>query len=1617
MENIESKVTSTGNNDRFIKLIDGTDYYWDNDKEEMIININGLTKNHSDIICSNDGDSCVIKRVWFKDKEIDANTLWCSKSKKSLATIVENEFSWWDAKNNEYRITKSYEDGIVNCYIEKYSDGTQIESDITRVAIGIVHKTDKDKIIEESFLNSEIDDDIRQAYLNLETEEEKKTFIENWFKLKTSASVVDTVKVEEDRIIKASDIDTDVAVGIMRATSGDTNDSSNTEENFKKLRDKLKKQVQNEYIVKRGRTSNGQLDRLLTIKEMKEIDEQVNRLIENDKKLQVSADMSKINGVYDAINNKNLDSQIAYEVKKETYCNNFGYTPESFDAYMNEIFRLQGEKLDKGEYAKPISTIGGDGFEETTTIASMLDNADVEREARAKLVRVEGWDELEEDQKPILYRSKLLLAVIEEDKREMDPAVLKKLREEDPNGMRLYDLMNDTIYSVERWQKVRQKRKGDKSDVVHHKRSVAAKTDVEKFMEERKAARDEKKASGELINKTKASDQLTTNGAKRKDAVNDAPPKNIDDIYNDIMDDTFEIIGDDLNDTRISGNTGGRESGQFGSSVIRPGLDTIHGETSSSSEDVATQSGNNESGWNERGAIDGNKSRDNESAQNGNRESGKTRSGAHVEYEVLLDDYNDIEIIEIGDESNGEYERSGNTDTTRIDGDVISSDNRNIQEYSGESNRIGVNQTEHNVDERYNVRGTDQDSMAGDWNGVVGSNESYNNSGTGTIEVIEYDRPNTVRDSGSSDSETQHGDRSSEIQGDIDYEEPESQEEIIEVISPENRISEESIDTIGRRVYSENTTVLSNIKINEVNENEFRENNRYNITSNNDNTSSDDTDTDTSSDYIRSKRGNTNIQSEEVSKEINIKQNSERQSSEQLPSGNREIKMAERTEIKMLNITNDGNIILTNGKIVTPEEFKQMKEEGSLTVEEMLQDDEPKEVTPNRVRITDDNLVNMFKLITTKKAIWNQKDDMAIISIENDSTEYVYEPVSSFINKYTEFAINNATVSTTPAPKIKDVEVIKENVDVIKEKVHKNQKIKDKLEEYKKAKEANTTVESLEVEEDTVKVIDITADDDAVVVNYDDDKFKEYDRPLEAKVVKLPDNYFLNRHHDLNGKLDSISGVTVTEGNIELLRRNINSYIKVKDFRDSATYSRDIYLPNSNYVVKVRRLKNRNDLTWMFQFLEGIKDAKLADDIARPDILHTVFKQLDFPFDTPVSEDDFLKNLHQTDVTILMAMFALVNLPEDKDGRVIIPNISKFNCKKCGKSAFLKQPMSIDIKEEFFAIYPESLWQENYLTYRQTKYESITKAYRASKVGARYKLTDSTSDEPFKTDIIISRPTVYKSNMVENFRLDVVYQLRLEELTGMLTRPAVEGNVPDEVLKAIDYMSDRTFSEVRNRVLVLDDIDLSKDPEEIPESSRDQYKEFQEESRIIQFVMSEIQNTDTKLANVFNSCQYIDAILFVDKETSKPVHIIDHSNLYDMIDSIQYLSDATVNAMNKKIEELRNGYNGISTNIVFTPEEFKGKFRWDDVYQVINGKVMSEKEFLQHIQQEGGYSDSDMKEVAELRQKYKANLEEGKCVCGNDESWVLNWTDLLFFSTAKTLGKTISIEPDRSYLL
>ena len=1533
MENIESKVTATGNNDRFIKLIDGTDYYWDNDREEMVINTTGLTKNHSDIICSNDGDSCVIKRVWFKDKEIDANTLWCSKSKKSLATIIENEFSWWDAKNNEYRITKSYEDGIVNCYIEKFSEGNLIESDITRVAVGIIHKTDKDKIIEESFLNSEIDDDIRQAYLNLETDEEKKTFIENWFKLKTSASVVDTVKVEEDRIIKASDIDTDVAVGIMRATSGDTNDSSNTEENFKKLRDKLKKQVQNEYIVKRGRTSNGQLDRLLTIKEMKEIDEQVNRLIENDKKLQVSADMSKINGVYDAINNKNLDSQIAYEVKKETYCNNFGYTPESFDAYMNEIFRLQGEKLDRGEYAKPISTIGGDGFEETTTIASMLDNADVEKEARAKLVRVEGWDELEEDKKPILYRSELLLAVIEEDKREMDPNTLKKLREEDPNGMRLYDLMNDTIYSVERWQKVRQKRKGDKTDVVHHKRSVAAKTDVEKFMEERKAARDEKKASGELINKTKASDQKTTNGAKRKDAVDDAPPKSIDDIYNDIMDDEFEIIGDDTNEKGTSGNNRGRESGQDGSSTIGSGPTDVRRETSSNSQNVVSQSGDRDSGGNDRGGANGIEITSDDSTQNSIGDIGQTGTGTNVNHEVFIDDYDDVEVIEIE-------------------------------------------------------------------------------------EVPENDRPDTIRDSGSTDSETQHGDGPSEVQGNINHEEPESETEIIETVSQENRISEESIDTIGRRVYSENTTELSNIKINEVNINEFRENNRHNVTSNNDNTSIDDINTDTSSNNELYERGDINIQSEEVSKEIDIQQSSERRSSEQLPSRDREIAMAERTEIKMLNITNDGNIILTNGKIVTPEEFKQMKEEGSLTVEEMLQDDEPKEVVSNRVRISDDNLVNMFKLITTKKAIWNQKDDMAIISIENDSTEYVYEPVSSFINKYTEFAINNATVSTTPAPKIKDVEVIKENVDTLKEKVHKNQKIKDKLEEYKKAKEAATTVEPLEVEEETVKVIDITADDDdAVVVNYDDDKFKEYDRPLEAKVVKLPDNYFLNRHHDLNGKLDSISGVTVTEGNIELLRRNINSYIKVKDFRDSATYSRDIYLPNSNYVVKVRRLKNRNDLTWMFQFLEGIKDAKLADDIARPDILHTVFKQLDFPFDIPVSEDDFLKNLHQTDVTILMAMFALVNLPEDKDGRVIIPNISKFICKKCGKSAFLKQPMSIDIKEEFFAIYPESLWQENYLTYRQTKYESITKAYRASKVGARYKLTDSTSDEPFKTDIILSRPTVYKSNMVENFRLDVVYQFRLEELTGMLTRPAVEGNVPDEVLKAIDYMSDRTFSEVRNRVLVLDDIDLSKDPEEIPESSRDQYKEFQEESRIIQFVMSEIQNTDAKLANVFNSCQYIDAILFVDKETNKPIHIIDHSNLYDMIDSIQYLSDATVNAMNKKIEELRNGYNGISTNIVFTPAEFKGKFRWDDVYQVINGKVMSEKEFLQHIQQEGGYSDSDMKEVAELRQKYKANLEEGKCVCGNDESWVLNWTDLLFFSTAKTLGKTISIEPDRSYLL
>lgn len=1530
METIKATPTATDvGTTEYVKLIDGTDYLWDNDRKEMVIEKKGFIGEHSDIILSDIGDSISIKRIWIKDKEINADTMWCRESKLSLSTMLDDDIKFVrQDKDGEIVniIHKNYDDGIVQIVIKEFRNDTEVPVSIDRIAISIVEKVNKDKIAHDSFLSNDMDGDLKEAYLALDSDEKRKEFRENYSKMKIAQGVVSTVKVEENRIIKADEIDSDTAISIMKSENEDhSNISSNTQDNFKKLREQLKRQVTNDYLVKRGRTVNGELDRLLTIKEANDINEQVSKLIENDKKLQVSADMSKINGVYDTINNRNLDSQIAYEVKKEAFCNVYGYTPESFDAYMNEIFRLQEEKLTSGGYAKEVSSSNGDGFEEVTTIRSMLNNEDVEAKARVKLVKVEGWDDLEYKDKPILYRSQLLLAVIEQDKKDMDPERLKKLREEDPNGMRLYDIMNDTIYSIDRWQKVRKKRKGEQTDVRLHKRSVAAKSDVEKFMEERQAQRNEKKSEVDLTNKTSVEIKPIE--------LKEIKEKSVDELYNDLIGDDIEAVVNLEEDTLdgskendIGGDFKRREPGEDGSRVDGRGSGAVCGETDINSEDASKQTGDIDT----RGE-DGDRAKRTESdgdsdtrSSDGGRE--RERDGSAEEYEILIES-DDIEVVE----------------------------------------------------------------------------------------VIEDDRSNTIGNTDSFDSEGLYGEDISRVPEYIESEVASEEIEVAQIISIENRADKEVTGTIGTEIYREHTGNVSNIRIEEVNTND-REDYGHNHISSDDNTGTNDTNTDSSSNYELREGRDIHLQSEEVYYEERIEQESERNGSG-ADSRTGDLDMAERMEVKILNITSDGKFILDNGRTVTPDEFKKMKEEGTLTVEDMLKDDEEqKPAEPQRIRITDDNLDNMFKLITLKRATWNQRDDRAIVTIIDDPSEYVYEPVSKFINKYTEYAMNSAATQTT-SPKLKDVEEIKENLDVITERKPKNQHIKDRLDAYMKSKEQE---EKTPVEPDVseVEVVEVTEVNDIVDSAFaiDEDKFKEYDRPLEAKVMKMPDNYFIDRHKELRGKLDNISGVTKSDGDASLLR-NVDRFNRFTDFWDSATYSRDLYLPNSNYVVIIKRLRNRNKLTWMFKFLEDIKDSRIAEDIARPDIISTVYDQLEFPFEERPSEEEFLKNLHQTDVTLLMTVFALVNLPEDKDERVIIPNISKFTCKKCGKPAFLQNPISIDAKDELYAIYPESLWHENYGAYKQAKYPTIQKAYRASKVGKRYMITNNNGDDPFKTDIIISRPTVYKSSSVENYRLDVCYDLRLEELTNMLSKPTLEGNIPDEMLKMISYMSERSFREVRNRVLMLDDIDLTKDPEEIPEASRAQYKEFQEESHIIQFIMSEIEQTNEKLAQVFNACQYIDSIVYVSKDTNKPIFIIDHKNLNDMIESIQYLSDSTINAMNKQIEELKNGYNGISTNITFNTADLKGKFRWDDVYQVIKGKVMSESEFLRTIQNEGGYSDADMREVAERRKEYKANLEEGKCVCGNEDPWILNWTDLLFFSTAKILVKTINTEPDRSFLL
>lgn len=509
------------------------------------------------------------------------------------------------------------------------------------------------------------------------------------------------------------------------------------------------------------------------------------------------------------------------------------------------------------------------------------------------------------------------------------------------------------------------------------------------------------------------------------------------------------------------------------------------------------------------------------------------------------------------------------------------------------------------------------------------------------------------------------------------------------------------------------------------------------------------------------------------------------------------------------------------------------------------------------------------------------------------------------------------------------------------------------------------------------------------------DKLKQHEDELELgpEPVEISREFVTvtppakpGRYDNVNKTADDYCEVIETEADPSLLRSTSNRLEAIRKYKDSAKRGRMLYLPNSNYEVYVKKIRSTESIGYMITLLNNMKDMNLVEAYVKSEVLRILYDNIEFNFPEPVSYDDFVRCLHESDMTILMVMLALVNIPETKDGTVPL-TIKSVMCSNndCQAIGNLKEELTLDLKQEFTLIYPVELYATNYANYKNANYPTIYHAYRASEVGKMERFV--VKDDMFEFNCICSAPTVFKTQAVKAAREEVSYKRLIERIDDRIEAFKSAGEIFDDVK---DYLDKHTYQ------------DYARDLSEVA------YGEVEIDTRtkvVLTTIGDELENIKKEDLPFYLIMDVIDQLTM---STLDGVEVVDKLDQKDVFTMIGILAKDCPKELLDKIIAIKNGSldKSFPVDITFTSEELAGSFDFDGYYG-------TDEEMIEEINSryEGrNISEEDLEKIIEgqrkIRAEHKPKYEEhAECFCGN-KTWKLNYTAILFFWTSN-LSQTL----------
>lgn len=440
---------------------------------------------------------------------------------------------------------------------------------------------------------------------------------------------------------------------------------------------------------------------------------------------------------------------------------------------------------------------------------------------------------------------------------------------------------------------------------------------------------------------------------------------------------------------------------------------------------------------------------------------------------------------------------------------------------------------------------------------------------------------------------------------------------------------------------------------------------------------------------------------------------------------------------------------------------------------------------------------------------------------------------------------------------------------------------------------------------------------------------------------------------------------------------------KIRAYAEAHKSGRKVYLPDSGYEVFISKMRDRQQLNYIYLLLE---EAGYGSEVVQryeiDELIRIVAEHVDFDFDVNPDKNEFLYNVSPRDFSLLVMMFAIINSPEVNSKNHAVAKVDRCGCTNCGNKVFFKNDTELDLYESFTKSYPFSKFLSGYNTYINNKPANIVLAYRKpGTYGELHKVT--AEDDIFDYKLIFSKPTVGKIQNKDRNKDELVYRLLVEsfnEKRDVLELPYTS-TIDAIIAQCPDWNSYKEYT--REFIRAYSEAGATED--------------LKTTYNAINYMGEQIDTLENNNNGLINLCTWIDAFKLTPKDSKFEAEEFNHEDFYELFQSILTAPNEIIRECVKVIDEMTD-LEGLANSSVILDEAFvKGFIDFDRTY-------FTDEEALKRFDTNNpDASETRRNKFIEDRNAMRARMNNGECpVCGHKE-FSIEYPQLLFFSIASRL--------------